>query len=453
MTSWAPASRASRALSSVLDGADHPGAEAPRDLAEQQAHPAGGGVHQAGIAGPQGIGAVGEVVRGEALQDRGGGEARIHPRGKRDGAVGRHEGVLGVPSDQALRHDPVTDTAGGDAFADLLHHAGRLAAERDRQGSLVESLPMVHIDEVDSGRLDPDQHLLLARHRDEARPPGAAPRDRRGYGPESPSPALQVGDQRNVRRPGSDADQAAFRSGVAGIGEHASIPPAERVRARRRPARHCRGSSSRAPRSGSLRWAQVHLVTGHDRERVRRPPARVHRHQDSARSEARVEVSRILVRQPETDQSAEQSAGRRADPGAREHGCEHAAGDDGAEPGHEDRARAARAVHPPARRSRRPWPRRRLCQSAMPWRRPLRILILHRHADAVGGKSRGGQIAHRRLRRRAAAEEADHDARRCVSWAGEPEVPFAELMGMLLESGTGMRETTCKLRGWWKEPW
>ena len=85
-------------------GADHPRAEAARDLAEQQAHAAGRGVDQAGVARTERVGAGGEEVRGEALEHDGGGDSRVDLRRQRNDALGRGERVFRVAARSGSRH-------------------------------------------------------------------------------------------------------------------------------------------------------------------------------------------------------------------------------------------------------------------------------------------------------------------------------------------------------------
>ena len=101
------------------DGGDDVRALGLEQLDQQQAHAAGAGVQQHGVARLHLEGGVDQVVRGDALQgERGGGEV-VDAAGHRQRLVRVHEGVPGVAVDALGRGHPVAGGEAGHAVAEL----------------------------------------------------------------------------------------------------------------------------------------------------------------------------------------------------------------------------------------------------------------------------------------------------------------------------------------------
>ena len=98
------------------DGGEDAGAEGLCHLDEEEADAAGSGVDEDFVAGPDGVGGVGEVVGGHALEHGSGGLLEGDGVGDVDEAVGGGDGELGVGSGDAAPGDAVAGLDGGDVY-------------------------------------------------------------------------------------------------------------------------------------------------------------------------------------------------------------------------------------------------------------------------------------------------------------------------------------------------
>ena len=129
MTWSQPLSRARRGLLVVAHGADHGGAQLLGPLAGDEAHPAGGGVEQDGVAGLHLDGLAQQVLGGHPLEHHGRGRAIVDLGGQRHQPVGRQHPLLavGARSPAGVGH-PVAHPQAADPRAHLAHHARGLHA-------------------------------------------------------------------------------------------------------------------------------------------------------------------------------------------------------------------------------------------------------------------------------------------------------------------------------------
>ncbi len=153
----------------LAGGADHPGPQGAGDLDGQVADPAGGGVHQDGVAGahahrPQ------RLEGGEPGQRQSAGLRPVQ-RGRLagQGADRRgHQLGIGAVLDRVLAHIAVDLVAGrelGDAAADGPDHARRVPAHHQREvrveQPVEQPVPHLPVDRVHPGR--PDLHQYRVR--------------------------------------------------------------------------------------------------------------------------------------------------------------------------------------------------------------------------------------------------------------------------------------------------
>ncbi len=119
-------------------------------LREEQAHAAGSGVHQRGVAGLERIGGVGEIMRRHALQH--GRRRLLHAQALRnlDQLRGGNQSVLRVAADDGGGSDRVAGCESRNAGAELLHRARGFAAGIRGQRGLVDAFAEVDLDEVDA---------------------------------------------------------------------------------------------------------------------------------------------------------------------------------------------------------------------------------------------------------------------------------------------------------------
>ena len=111
------------------------------------------------------VAVVHQVVRGQPLQQQGGGLFVGHALGYRYHAVGLGDRVLRVGAGEVGGGDPVTDLDRLHPGADRDHLAGALVAGDERQRLRVQPGAVVHVDEVDPGRGHLDPHLARPRLR------------------------------------------------------------------------------------------------------------------------------------------------------------------------------------------------------------------------------------------------------------------------------------------------
>src|ERR1043166_3005219 len=105
-------------------------------------------------------------VRGNALEHDGGRLLRRYSLRNAHAFVGGHEGELGVGALHVHGYHAVADPKPGDARTDLPHAAGRLAAGDVRTLDGIQTLAVIHVDEVHADRLDVNAHLARAGRRD-----------------------------------------------------------------------------------------------------------------------------------------------------------------------------------------------------------------------------------------------------------------------------------------------
>jgi hypothetical protein len=141
------------------DGGDDPGATLFGHLGEEQPGATGSGVDQHGFAGLDGVGGVGEVVGGHALEEGGGrlvgGDAIGHADKLGDGG----DGLLGVGSANATPGNTVAHLEGGDIGAEGDYGSRSLLAGDEGQLGGIAALAEVGVDEVHARGLDGDEGL------------------------------------------------------------------------------------------------------------------------------------------------------------------------------------------------------------------------------------------------------------------------------------------------------
>ena len=142
------------------DGAEDPRAQRPAHLAEQQAHSASGSVDQHRHPRLHPEGGADEVVRGHALEERGGGLGGRHALGQPDQLRRRPHGLLRVAAQLHDPADPVPGRQVRNAGPHGFHDAGAFHPGGERGGDRVEPGAVVGVDEVDSGRFDPDEGVF-----------------------------------------------------------------------------------------------------------------------------------------------------------------------------------------------------------------------------------------------------------------------------------------------------
>lgn len=120
---------------------------------------------QAGAARAQPGDVLDQVVRGGALEDRGGGQVEWDGVGDPGDLGRRHAGVLGVAAPGDAPGDAVAGRQVRDAGADRDDLAGAFHAEGAGQadgiggGGRILALAGVHVHEVDAGVGDPRHHV------------------------------------------------------------------------------------------------------------------------------------------------------------------------------------------------------------------------------------------------------------------------------------------------------
>ncbi len=154
-----------RGLGLRRDGADHARAELPRELEQQQSDAAGRRVHERRLAGAERERGVREIVRGHALQHRGGGGARVDGRRERHQLPRRHRRVLGVGADVHRVRDAIAGARLVDAVAHRLDHARRFRAGHERERQRVEPAAVIHVEEVHADRFSAHQRFTARRRR------------------------------------------------------------------------------------------------------------------------------------------------------------------------------------------------------------------------------------------------------------------------------------------------
>ena len=122
-------------------------------LRQDQADAAGGGMQQDGFAGFDAIGLADQILHRQALQHHRRRGLVVDAVGQFDQAIGRDQPRLGIGADRGgAIGDAVARLQIGDAGADFLDHAGRLAAETARQLARINAGAIVDVDEVQSDR-------------------------------------------------------------------------------------------------------------------------------------------------------------------------------------------------------------------------------------------------------------------------------------------------------------
>ena len=122
-------------------------------------------MHQRRLARLRGIRRAGQVLRGQALEEDRARSLIVDAVGHRDGALGRHDDLRGVPGTGDHRpRDVVTFThlTTGDAGADGAHDPRALGADDERGRERVGAGAVVDVDEVDPRRGHVDAQLTRA---------------------------------------------------------------------------------------------------------------------------------------------------------------------------------------------------------------------------------------------------------------------------------------------------
>jgi hypothetical protein len=117
------------------------------------------------VAALDGIGGVREVVRGDALDEGGGGLLRGDPVGDGDEAAGRGDGELGVGAGNSAPGDAIAGFKGGDIGGDGYDGACGLLAEGVGELGGIAALAEVGVDEVDAGGFDANEGFAGAGSR------------------------------------------------------------------------------------------------------------------------------------------------------------------------------------------------------------------------------------------------------------------------------------------------
>jgi hypothetical protein len=153
----------------AADRTVHGRAAQRRHLRDQQARATRGGMHERGIAGLDGVGAVRQIVRGETLEHNGSRSLEADRGRQLHEPARRHDRVVRIrPEHHRIRH-AVADGDLGDTGADVRHGARSLRAQRERQRQRhVTPRAVLNIDEVDAGGRDLDERFagLRCRHVD-----------------------------------------------------------------------------------------------------------------------------------------------------------------------------------------------------------------------------------------------------------------------------------------------
>lgn len=132
---------------------------------KQQPDPAGRGMHQRRLARLRGIRRAGQVLRGQALEEDRARSLIVDAVGHRDGALGRHDDLRGVPGTGDHRPPDVvtfTHLTTGDAGADGAHDPRALGADDERGRERVGAGAVVDVDDVDPRRGHVDAQLTRA---------------------------------------------------------------------------------------------------------------------------------------------------------------------------------------------------------------------------------------------------------------------------------------------------
>ena len=140
--------------------ADNRGTEMLRPLAHNQAHAAGGGVHQDRLAWLHAMRAAQQVLRGHALQHHRGTGGEADRIGQCHQAVGGDGALGGIAADRACIGHAVAGFHVGDARANRDHGAGAFHADGQRHvRGLVEAGAEIDVDIVQADGLVLDQRL------------------------------------------------------------------------------------------------------------------------------------------------------------------------------------------------------------------------------------------------------------------------------------------------------
>src|SRR5690606_2246731 len=103
-----------------------------------------------------------EVMRGQALEQDGGGNVVGHPVGYGDGLIDRHDDLVGVGSERVLPGNAVADLDVRDPLTDSADRPGTFQAEDERCTYGIAALPLVGVDVVDACRGNVDEQLARA---------------------------------------------------------------------------------------------------------------------------------------------------------------------------------------------------------------------------------------------------------------------------------------------------
>ncbi len=116
-------------------------------------------MNQRGLPRLQRIGAVRQVMRGEALKHRAGSGAQIQVIGQSHDARGRSERVLGVSTEDHRVGHAVTDLEVRHAAANVADHACGFGAVSERKRSFHAPDSILHVQVVQAGGRDLDENL------------------------------------------------------------------------------------------------------------------------------------------------------------------------------------------------------------------------------------------------------------------------------------------------------
>jgi hypothetical protein len=141
------------------DGGVDVGSEGLRHLREEEADASGTGVDENFVVGTDGVGGVGEIVGGHALEHGSGGLLEGDGFGNLDEAVGGSYGQLRVGSGDGAPGDAVASFDGGDLIADGDDGSGGLLTGDEGQFGGVAAFTEVDVDEVDARGLETDERF------------------------------------------------------------------------------------------------------------------------------------------------------------------------------------------------------------------------------------------------------------------------------------------------------
>ena len=134
-------------------------------LGEDQPDTPGAGVHEHGVAGLHRIHRGQQIVRRQALEQRGRGDVRGDQRGNLRGQCRFRGAVFGVAALGRCGDHAVADDKAADSCADRRDGATCLGADDERYWARVQAGAEVGVDEVDPDGLDLDQQVTVARLR------------------------------------------------------------------------------------------------------------------------------------------------------------------------------------------------------------------------------------------------------------------------------------------------